>query len=152
MDDQRSNNGGSPDGMSQEANSDSEYRSADEDADSVPSIPNMFDSDDDGVHPPSAYPSAAMDMLLPSVEFGAPEEKFDAPSGSFHMDAAAKDVPDDSPDGSDSSSTTRSRSSSKRSRSQKLLKASQRTRVRTAKHDKCDIKAGRHALSQRPSQ
>ena len=90
MDDQRSNNGGSPDGMSQEANSDSEYRSADEDADSVPSIPNIFDSDDDGVHPPSAYPSAAMDMLLPSVEFGAPEEKFDAPSGSVYKDAATK--------------------------------------------------------------
>ena len=38
MDDQRSNNGGSPDGMSQEANSDSEDRSADEDVDSLPSV------------------------------------------------------------------------------------------------------------------
>ena len=93
MDDQLSNNGGSPDGMSQEANSDSEYRSADEDADSMPGMPNIFNSDDDGVPPPPAHPAAALDALYPPVEFGVSEEKLDAPSGSVHKDAPATDVP-----------------------------------------------------------
>ena len=93
MDDRHSNNGGSPDGMSQEANSDSEYRSADEDADSMPGMPKIFNSDDDGVPPPPAHPAAALDALYPPVEFGVSEEKLDAPSGSVHKDAPATDVP-----------------------------------------------------------
>ena len=128
--------------MDRGANSDSDYRSADEDVDSMPSV-RIFNSDDDGVPPPSAHPSAAVDALPPPVEFGASEEKFNAPSGSVHKDAAAKDVPDASSDGSDSSnssSMTRERSSLKRSREQKLARASrkarERTGERTAKHSK----------------
>ena len=45
MDDQHSDNGGSPDGMDQGANSD-DCRSAD-DADSMPSTPNGNGDDDD---------------------------------------------------------------------------------------------------------
>ena len=141
MDDRRSNNGESPDGMDQGANSDSDYRSADEDVDSMPSVPNISgNSDDDGVSPPSAHPSAAMDALHPPADdIGVSEEKLDAPSGSVHKDAPATDVPNAPPDGrnsSNSSSMTQERSKSKRSRAEKLSGTSRKPRERTAKHDK----------------
>ena len=97
MDDQHSDNGGSPGGMDQGTKSD-DYRSAD-DVDSMPSAPNG-NSDDDGVPPPSAHPAAAMEALPPPAPvdgMGVSEEKPDAPSGSVHKDTPATDVPNAPP-------------------------------------------------------